>query len=342
MTKNERSANSQRKVKQGSTISGHMWLMSLLGLVVKVAIALGLLVYVPRFKAISGTVVLFAGFHLAGAFVLLASGYITAWPALARKFSGKGAAIAQKLDFGWTPGMTLGPLVSAVMLLAMAIAVQILARRWWLAALALTLLAANYFAGYLRACAARQPDHLPLPMVDLLCGDHDLMLDAGCGAGRTSLAVSRILRYGRIVALDRFDSSYIAGGGKDLLVNNLRLAGLTDRVDIQKGDITNLPFVEDTFDSAVSTHAMDHLGAQTEQGLREILRVLKPGSRFLLVVWTPGWAMFSTATVLSFFLTTRLGWKCKAESAGFTVHDEGIFNGFTFLLLEKPKVAANS
>ena len=85
---------------------------------------------------------------------------------------------------------------------------------------------------------------------------------------------------------------------------------------------------------------MDHLGRQTEQGLREILRVLKPGSRFLLVVWTPGWAMFSMATVLSFFLTTRNGWKRRVETVGFTVRDEGVFNGFAFLLLEKPNAVA--
>jgi SAM-dependent methyltransferase len=316
-----------------------MWLMSLLGLVVKVAVALGLLVYVPRFKVISDTVVLFAGFHVAGAFVLLASGYIFTWPALARKFTGRNAARAQRLDFGWTPGMTLGPLVSAVMLLAIAVAVQVVARRWWPGSLAATLLAANYFAGYVRARAARQPEYRPLPMVDLLSGDHDLVLDAGCGAGRTTLAVNRVLRHGRIVALDRFDSGYIAGGGRDLIENNLRLAGLTDRVEVRQGDITDLPFADSTFDSAVSTHAMDHLGSQTEQGLRELYRVLKPGGRFLLVVWTPGWTMFSTATVLSFFLTTRAAWKRRAETVGFTVCDEGVFNGFAFLLVEKPNAA---
>jgi SAM-dependent methyltransferase len=342
MKANNPSDKSPAKFWGGHTVTGHMWFMSLLGLAVKAAVALGLLVYVPKLKGISNTLVLFAGFHVVGAFVLFSSGYVAVWPTLAGKFRAKNGARAQHLDFGWTPGMTLGPLVSAVMLLAMAVAVQVAWPAWWPAALVATLLVANYFAGYLRADAARKPDHVSLPMVDLLSSDHDLVLDAGCGAGRTTLALSRILHNGRIVALDRFDSGYIAGGGRDLLENNLRLAGLTDRVEIHHGDITDLPFGGATFDSAVSTHAMDHLGRQTERALREVLRVLKPGGRFLIVVWTPGWAMFSTANVLSFFLTTRAGWRRMAETGGFVVRNEGMFNGFAFLLLEKPSADARS
>ena len=92
--------------------------------------------------------------------------------------------------------------------------------------------------------------------------------------------------------------------------------------------------------NGISAHATDHLGDATEQGLREILRVLKPGGRFLLVVWVPGWMMFAVANVMSFFLRPKHDWRRLTQRAGFEIADEGMFNGVWFLLLRKPTTAA--
>lgn len=313
----------------------HMWLGGLLGL----AAGLGLMIYVPRLKPVSNVLILFAGFHLVGAIVLLASLYAMAGRGIARRLAhGHGPAVATKYDFGWAPGMTIGPWTAALVAASAAVAVQVTAPALWPLSFLLILLAASLFAGYLIARSAARPDHAALPMVDLLSGESDLVLDGGCGAGRTTLAVGRVLKKGWIVALDRFNASYIEGGGRTLLERNLRLAGLGDRVRLEQGDLTQLPFPDQTFDSAVSAHAVDHLGSRKEQGLREMLRVLKPGGRFLLVVWVPGWVAFAFANVLSFFLTTKGGWKRLASRAGFEIVNEGAFNGFWFLLLERPAV----
>lgn len=186
----------------------------------------------------------------------------------------------------------------------------------------------------------RWRDYVVLPMVDLLRSDHDLVLDAGSGAGRTTIALSRILKNGRVVAVDRFDATYIEDGGLDLLKQNLRLANLNERVTIEKADLTALPFEDQTFDSAVSTHVYDHLGHQKEQGLREIFRTLKPGGRFLMGVWVPSWPMFAVGNVFSFFLTPRREWRTMAQRAGFKVVDEGVFNNTWFVLVERPALAA--
>lgn len=174
-------------------------------------------------------------------------------------------------------------------------------------------------------------------MVDLLTGIDGVVLDAGCGAGRTTIALARAQKNIQIVALDRFDSGYIESGGRRLLEENLDKAGCAGRVRIERGDLTALPFAADSFDAAVSAHAIDHLGEATERGLEEILRVLKPGARFLLVAWVPGWTMFSIANVLSFFLMSKRSWRKIVTRAGFTIADEGMFNGSWFAVLRKPE-----
>lgn len=318
----------------------HLWWMGILG----VAAGLGLMIFVPRLAAVSRVLVLFAAFHLIGAVVVVSSLYATAGKALRQHLAGRSGAHAareaSRYDFGWDPWMTTAPWLGALVAMAVAVAVQVSAPAWWPVTCVLVLLAANGFAGYVMARAATRPDHAVLPMVDLVSSDSDVVLDGGCGSGRTSLWLGRVLRNGRIVALDRFDARYIDQGGRALLDRNLRRAGLADRVQTVSGDLTSMPFGDCTFDSAVSAHAMDHLGRHKERGLREMLRVLKPGARFLLVVWIPGWAAFAMASVMSFLMTRPEGWRRLAVRAGFEIADQGHFNGFWYLLLRRPHAEA--
>jgi len=65
--------------------------------------------------------------------------------------------------------------------------------------------------------------------------------------------------------------------------------------------------------------------------------VLKPGGRFLLIVWTPGWTMFAVANVMAFFLARKRTWRRMTTGVGFTLNDEGRFNGNWFALLSRPE-----
>jgi SAM-dependent methyltransferase len=307
-----------------------MWLVGLLGL----AAGLALLIYVPTLPAISSAVLLFAGFHLAGAIVSLASLYLMTNGRMLGRYPRPSAS---EFDFGWVPAWIYGPWIATLICVSSAIALHIVAPSWWPIAMALVLLAATFFAGGLVTNASGRYDAAVLPMVDLLTLPEARILDAGCGAGRTTVALGRASSSIRIVALDRFDSDYIDGGGRRLLERNLRLASLTTRVEIREGDLTALPFPDATFDAAVSAHAIDHLGALAPMALSEMRRVLKPGGRLLLIVWVPGWTMFAVANVLSFALASKGAWRRTATDAGFAIADEGRFNGNWFAVLRKPE-----
>ncbi|UWZ85384.1 class I SAM-dependent methyltransferase [Occallatibacter riparius] len=311
---------------------GHMLWVGVLGFLAGAAF----LFYAPSLKAVSSTLFLFAGFHVAGAAIMFASAYVIGADKLLARFTPRRRN--HTFNFGWAPAWTLGPIIAAAILFAAAILIEIAATHYWPAALIFTLLAACFFVGGIFARSVTRVDDAVLPMVALtpVGVENPIILDAGCGSGRTTIALARALTQGTIVALDRFDAGYIEGGGRTLIEQNLRLAGLRDRVRITPGDITRLGLPDATFDAAVSAHAMDHLGRSTAQGLREIHRVLKPGARFLLIVWVPGWTMFTIANVLSFFLASPRVWRRRVAEAGFRLADEGRFNGYWFAVLERP------
>lgn len=315
------------------TTHSHMWLVGVAGL----CAGLVLMIYVPTLKGISSTMLLFAGFHLIGAIIALAS--LTMAFGRRLRFGRRPVARESMPDFGWAPAWTLGPLLAASVFAAAAVAMQVAAPLWWPAAAVLWWLSAACFAGSRLTLASSDPQFAPLPMVNLLQGGRGTILDGGCGAGRTTLAVASALPEATLVALDRFDSSYIEDGGRPLLERNIRLAGLEDRCRVVQGDLTDLPFEDDSFDAIVSAHAMDHLGQATDTGMREMWRVLKPGRHFLLVVWVPGWAMFAVASLLSFLLAGKGKWRARVRQLGFEPLREGSLNGYWFLLLRKPEAS---
>ena len=311
----------------------HFWIVGALG----VAIGLALLIYAPRLEIVSGSILLFAGFHIVGGIIVLSSFYVVALRGLARRLAGEGSKASQtNYNFGWGPEWMYGLGIAALAAFAGAVLVEAAAPSYWPAALALMALAVLMLCGNAIMSGFRRTDHAVLPMVELLRGEDDIVLDAGCGAGRTTIALKRVLKRGSVIALDRFDAGYIDDGGRALLARNLALAGLTDRVRIETGDLTAMPLADASVDSVVSTHVYDHLGAGTQAALNETFRVLKPGGRFLMAVWVPGWSMFAVANILSFFLTPKRAWRAMARKAGFEIADEGVFNHAWFALFAKP------
>ena len=314
----------------------HMWIMGVVG----VAAGASLFLYAPSLAVISRSLLLLAGFHVIGGLVLASSLYVSGGRDLLRRWTRRKASAPrdETFDFGWGPGWMNGLAIAALVCLAGAILAILTLPGLWPVAFLLVGMAVLLVAGNTIMRGFRRLDQVVLPMVDLLSGDHDLVLDAGCGSGRTSIALARVLKAGRVIGLDRFDAAYIDDGGRALLDRNLGLAGLLDKVAVEIGDLTAMPFGDATFDAAVSTHVYDHLGREKARALSETLRVLKPGGRFLMAVWTPGWSMFAVANVLSLLLTSKAGWRRLATAAGFEILDEGVFNHAWFVVLAKPRV----
>jgi ubiquinone/menaquinone biosynthesis C-methylase UbiE len=65
---------------------------------------------------------------------------------------------------------------------------------------------------------------------------------------------------------------------------NAAAEGVADRVTVETGDITKLPFADAAFDAIISMIVIHNIPARDgrDRALRELARVLKPGGRMVL------------------------------------------------------------
>jgi ubiquinone/menaquinone biosynthesis C-methylase UbiE len=111
------------------------------------------------------------------------------------------------------------------------------------------------------------------------------VLDVGCGRGLLLIGAARRLTTGKAIGLDRWVAGALTGNRPEAVLENARLEGVLDRVEVKQGDVRQLPFADDSFDVAVSNFVVHEVNnrAEREQMLREMVRVLKPGGRLALV-----------------------------------------------------------
>jgi SAM-dependent methyltransferase len=108
---------------------------------------------------------------------------------------------------------------------------------------------------------------------------HFTILDVGCGGGRTIGKLAALAGEGKVYGID-----YSAASVAVARSANARLIE-SGRVDIRQGSVSDLPFADGTFDliTAVETH---YYWPDPVADLHEVLRVLKPGGRLVVIAET--------------------------------------------------------
>jgi SAM-dependent methyltransferase len=102
-------------------------------------------------------------------------------------------------------------------------------------------------------------------------GAGDTVLDIGCGVGTTAIQL-----------VSRFDCRVTGVDLDELMIEyarqNIRRAGLADKITLRQGDIQALPFADATFD-VVSIEAVTMFTAHQQRSVQEAVRVCQPGGR---------------------------------------------------------------
>jgi ubiquinone/menaquinone biosynthesis C-methylase UbiE len=107
----------------------------------------------------------------------------------------------------------------------------------------------------------------------------DSALDVGCGGGATLARLSSRMRQGSGVSVTGVDYSEVS-----CEQSRERNAAEVEsgRVRVVRASVDDLPFGDGSFD-VVTTVESFYFWPDSERGLREVLRVLRPSGRFMLV-----------------------------------------------------------
>jgi ubiquinone/menaquinone biosynthesis C-methylase UbiE len=104
----------------------------------------------------------------------------------------------------------------------------------------------------------------------------DMILDVGCGGGRTLYKLAERATQGKVYGLDYSEAS-VATSKK----TNARWIEV-GRVELMQSSVSQLPFPNRMFDlvTAVETHFW---WPDLPEGVREIFRVVKPGGKLIII-----------------------------------------------------------
>jgi len=109
--------------------------------------------------------------------------------------------------------------------------------------------------------------------------NHSTVLDVGCGGGRTVEKLAALASAGMVCGIDYADGSIAASRShNELLIREGRVA-------IGKASVSQLPFPDNHFD-LVTAIETQYYWPDLPGDMREILRVLKPGGKLVVIAET--------------------------------------------------------
>ena len=105
---------------------------------------------------------------------------------------------------------------------------------------------------------------------------HQNILDLATGTADLAIKIAQTIEKSRVTAIDISENMLRIGAIK-VLKNNL-----SDRIELKKGDAENIEYNDQTFNAATVAFGVRNY-ENLNQGLKEMLRVLKPGGKIAIL-----------------------------------------------------------
>lgn len=113
---------------------------------------------------------------------------------------------------------------------------------------------------------------------------NEMVLDIGTGRGLLMIGAAKRLSEGKSIGIDIWRQEDMANNCMEKTMQNVRLEGVTEKVEVKSEDIRKTSFGSNTFDVVLSNLCIHNIAARMdrEDACREIHRILKQGGKAVI------------------------------------------------------------
>ncbi len=166
-----------------------------------------------------------------------------------------------------------------------------------------------------------------------------IVLDIGCGTGRTAINIAKSLpKGGQLNGIDIYNVNAISGNSLATVNRNAELEGVSNKTTFQYGSATEIPFEDNKFDivnlSSVLHEVHDY--EDKKKAMKEIHRVLKPKGYLLIGEWNRySWQIILYTGILCIVFQRRKYWDELIRKHGFNILKYENFGGYELFTAQK-------
>jgi arsenite methyltransferase len=113
---------------------------------------------------------------------------------------------------------------------------------------------------------------------------NEQVLDVGCGRGLMLIGAAQRLTTGQAIGIDIWEAKDQASNSLQAVLDNVQIAGVQNKVEVQTADCRSLPFKDQSFDVVVSHWVVHNLPSEEDRNraISEMERVLRPEGTLIL------------------------------------------------------------
>ncbi len=139
---------------------------------------------------------------------------------------------------------------------------------------------------------------------------NEKVLDVGCGLGLLLIGAAKKLTSGKAIGIDIWNTSDLSSNSLENAMNNAKIEGVIDKVEIMNQNILKTVFSDNSFDVIVSNLCLHNIYSKVgrEAACKEIARIIKPGGTVILSDYK------NNAQIAGFLLDAGLTQKTKTTS----------------------------